>query len=79
MCLFAFPTCYFCLVKILSDDSVTVQYASGQTKVVPLEFQSTHLQPAYGESPRKATTLERVFVSCSFMFFHIVLLIFVAL
>lgn len=29
-----------------ADDSVTVKYATGHTKLVPLEYQSTHLRPA---------------------------------
>merc|ERR1712216_1072757 len=40
-----------------ADDSVTVKYSTGHTKLVPLEFQSTHLKPA-DEPPPEPTMIQ---------------------
>lgn len=41
-----------------ADDSVTVRYASGHTKLVPIEYQATHLKPA--DEPPDEPTMIRV-------------------
>jgi len=40
-----------------ADDSVTVKYATGHTKLVPLEFQVAHLRPADADCPPPEPTL----------------------
>lgn len=39
------------IVSTNADDSVTVRYETGHTKLVPLEYQATHLRPASSGSP----------------------------
>lgn len=51
------------IVSANADDSVTVRYDTGHTKLVPLEYQATHLRPASGGSPPPEPTLARIVTS----------------